>query len=385
MTKTRQQVPRHEPEETAAAHRAPPIHPIVEALPISVPFVAPEAHERRLGRPLKLRLGANESVFGASPQAVLAMAEAAAEVWKYCDPESHDLRHALAERHDVGMDNLVVGSGIDDLLGLIARAFVPAGESVVTSLGGYPTFEYFVAGCGGRVHHVPYRQDRNDLEGLAARARAVGARVLYLANPDNPSGSWWAPERLAEWIETLPRGCLLVLDEAYVDFLEGEALPLEPEDPRLVRLRTFSKAHGMAGARIGYAIASRRTVQAFGKIRVQFGVNKIAQAGALASLQDPAFVAKVVRSVAEGRRIYESGARDLGLGALPSATNFVALDLGAAPRARAVMAALFELGVFVRMPGAPPLDRCIRVTVGTKAQCHQFVEALGRVVGNCAA
>ena len=180
----------------------------------------------------------------------------------------------------------------------------------------------------------------------------------------------------------LPEGCLLVLDEAYADFAPAEAVPeTDPEDPRLIRLRTFSKAHGMAGARIGYAIAPAETVRSFNKIRHHFGVNRVAQEGALASLGDPDFIAGVVRDVAAGRRDYARIAEGLGLAALPSATNFVALDCGTTERAKAVLAALLERErVFIRMAGVAPLNRCIRVTVGTAEERRLFGEALERVL-----
>jgi len=354
----------------------PPFTALVQSLPTVVPFVAPEALERRRERKLILRLGANESPFGISPRAREAMESALEHAAWYGDPESYELRAELARRLGVVMSNLVVGSGIDDLLGLIVRALVAPGERVVTSLGAYPTFNYHVAGYGGELHRVPYRDDRNDLKALAAAARA-GARLVYLANPDNPSGSWYPAADLAALIAALPPDCLLVLDEAYLEFAPAaEVLPIMAEDPRVIRLRTFSKAHGMAGTRIGYAIAAAEMIAGFDKIRLHFGVNAIAQAGALASLSDVDFVAGVVRAVAEGRRDYEALARSLALTALPSATNFVAIDVGGVERARALVELLLARDVFVRMPGAAPLDRCIRITVGTPDERTAFAEVM---------
>ncbi len=243
---------------------------LVDALPSVVPFVPPEALERRIGAKLRLRIGANESNFGPSPRAVAAMAAAAAQVNWYCDPEGFALREALAARHGVARGNIVLGSGIDDLLGLIVRAVIDPGDAVVMSHGAYPTFAFHVNGFGGRLTTVPYRDDRNDAAALVAAARQSGARLLYLSNPDNPTGSWLAAADQASLIAALPAGCLLVLDEAYADFAPAGALPeTDPEDPRLIRLRTFSKAHGMAGARIGYAIAPQETIASFDKMRAR--------------------------------------------------------------------------------------------------------------------
>ena len=361
----------------AKKRQGAPFTRIVQDIPATVPFLAPEAIERRSGKALTLRLGANESAFGPSPLALEAMREAAAQVNWYGDPESYDLRMALAGRHGVGMENVVIGCGIDDLLELIVRTYLETGQTAVTSLGGYPTFAYHVAGYGGKLQRVPYRDDRNDLAGLAETANRSQARIVYLANPDNPSGSWVTAEEIGSLVEALPENCLLLLDEAYSDFApENALLPVDVSDPRVIWARTFSKAHGMAGARIGYALAMAEIIAAFDKIRLHFGVNRVAQAGALASLQDTAHLESVVAAVAEGREEYATLARELGFTPLPSATNFVTMDVGGVERARALVAALAEKGVFIRMPGASPLDRCVRVTVGTPEERAGFAKIL---------
>ena len=352
-----------------------PVTRLIAEIPATTPFVGPEALERRYGRPFAVRIGANESSFGPSPRALDAMREAAARVNYYGDPENYDLRMALAAHHGTSIEHIIVGSGADDLLGLTVRAFLDRGEVAVMSLGGYPTFAYHVTGYGGVLERVSYRDDRNDLEGLAEVARRAGARMVYLANPDNPSGTWHTAADVLAFRDRLPDGCLLLLDEAYADFAPPDALPpLDTDDPRVLRVRTFSKAHGMAGARIGYAIASAETIRTFDKIRLHFGVNAIALAGALASLGDQEFLRGVVAAVAEGRREYAALAHELSLATLPSATNFVTIDVGDVERAQALVATLAERGVFIRMPGAPPLNRCIRVTVGTSAERAAFAE-----------
>jgi histidinol-phosphate aminotransferase len=354
---------------------SPPLTRLVQNLPAIVPFVAPDALERRSGQPLRLRLGANESLFGPSPLAAEAMRAAIARVAFYGDPESALLRAELAHIHRVTPQNIVICSGIDDLLGLAVRAFVEPGAVAVTSLGAYPTFNYHVFGFGGQLERVPYLDDSNDLQGLADAAASFGARVVYLSNPDNPTGTWHTARSLQAFASSLPSDSLLLLDEAYIEYAPEDAvMPIDAADPRVIRMRTFSKAHGMAGARIGYGIGASSTIAAFDKIRHHFGVNAIAQAGALASLSDQAHVEHVISSVAEGRRDYEELARGLGLATLPSATNFVAIDVGGPARARALLAALQQRGVFVRMPSAPPLDRCIRVTVAPEADRAQFAE-----------
>ncbi len=170
---------------------------LVESLPATVPFVGPETQERARGRPFAARLGANESVFGPSPKAIEAMARAAQDVWMYGDPENHDLREALAAHHGIGPENIVVGEGIDGLLGYLARLLVGPGDAVVTSDGAYPTFNFHVAGFGGTLHKVPYKGDHEDPEALVAKAVETGAKLIYLANPDNPMGSWHGAETIS--------------------------------------------------------------------------------------------------------------------------------------------------------------------------------------------
>ncbi|MCA1335111.1 pyridoxal phosphate-dependent aminotransferase [Pseudooceanicola marinus] len=355
---------------------------LAASLPSTVPFTGPEEMERRRGAPFAARLGANENGFGPSPRAIAAMQAAATEMWQYGDPASHDLRQALAAHWDCGPENIVVGTGIDGLLGELVRLTVGAGEAIVTSLGAYPTFNYHVAGFGGRIETVPYRDDAEDLPALLARADQVDAKLVYFANPDNPMGSWQRGADVAAALDALPKGCLLILDEAYGEFAPEEAsVPLAVDDPRVIRMRTFSKGYGLAGARVGYALAAPELISAFDKVRNHFGMNRGAQAAALAALQDQDWLAHVRAEVARARdEIGRIGAAH-GLTALPSATNFVALDCGGdGARARALVAALAEEGVFVRMPFVAPQDRCIRISCGPSAELDALEAALPRAL-----
>jgi len=353
---------------------------LVRSLPATAPFVGPETLERASGRRFALRLGANESGFGPSPHAQTAMREAVAQIAWYADPEAYDTRAAIARHLGVGVEHVGMGAGIDDLLGQMTRLFLEPGAHVVASLGSYPTFAFHVAGLGGVLERPPYRDDRNDLDALAGAARRADARLVYLANPDNPSGSWFTGDEIAAFLDALPPSSILLLDEAYMEFAPAEALArIDTDDPRVVRLRTFSKAYGMAGARIGYVVAAPATVRALDKVRLHFGVNAVAHAGAQAALADQAYLAEVVAEVARGRVEYAALSHELELTPLPSATNFVTIDVGGADRARATVAALAARGVFIRMPGAAPLDRCIRVTVGSARERAAFAPIMREV------
>ena len=341
---------------------------LAQSLPSSVPFVGPETQERARGSLFDARLGANENVFGPSLRALGAMKRAAADVWQYGDPENDELKAALAEFHDIPTENIVVGEGIDGLLGYLVRLLIEPGDKVVTSEGAYPTFNYHVAGYGGDLVTVPYRGDFEDPVALIEKATEVDAKLIYLANPDNPMGTAHPENVIKAVIRAVPEGALLVLDEAYLEFApDGTGPDFDVEDPAVIRFRTFSKAYGMAGARIGYGVAAAGLVDSFNKIRNHFGVGRISQAGAVAALGDRHHLKTTIEKVAEARDRIAAIAADNGLTSVPSAANFVAVDCGGdGDFARAVLASLLNQGLFVRMPFVAPQDRCIRISVGTK-------------------
>lgn len=355
--------------------------PAIEAIPATTPFVGPEELMRETGRNELVRLGANESAFGPSPKAIEAMSAELPHLAWYGDPESYELRAALALKHGCRIEELVVGAGIDDLMGLVVRAFVAPGAAALTSRGSYPTFNYHVIGYGGRLVYADYLDDgRLDLDALAATAHRERVALIYLANPDNPSGTFAGAHEMQRFLDAIPRDAVLLLDEAYADFVAEAALLRVTVEDRLIRTRTFSKAYGMAGARIGYAITSCANVSTLQKIRLHYGVNRNAQIGALASLADDAFRRHVVDAVAAGRADYDALAASLGLRTIPSHTNFVCVDLGSAERATRVMAELLQRGVWIRKPGLPPLDRFVRVSVGTPSMREAFARAFRDVV-----
>jgi histidinol-phosphate aminotransferase len=355
--------------------------PAIEAIPSTTPFIGPEQLMRETGHRELLRLGANESAFGPSPKAIAAMASELERLSWYGDPESLDLRDALARKHGCLPEQIVVGSGIDDLMGLAVRAFVAPGAPAITSRGTYPTFNYHVIGYGGKLVYASYRDDGiPDLDAILAAARRARAAVVYLANPDNPSGRFIGRADVARFYAELPHDSLLLLDEAYADFV-GERELLEPHfEDRLIRMRTFSKAYGMAGARIGYALTTAANVRTFQKIRLHYGINRNAQVGALASLDDDEFREQVVAATAQARDDYYALARSLGLEYLESRANFVCIDLGTAERATRVMNDLLRKAVWIRKPGAPPLDRYVRVSAGTPPMREAFARALSAVL-----
>ncbi|MGF6172277.1 pyridoxal phosphate-dependent aminotransferase [Ensifer sp. 4252] len=359
--------------------------PLIQSLPSTIPFVGPEAIERQRGRASAARIGANESGFGPAESVVQAMREAATGTWKYADPENHDLKQALAVRLGVSAANIAIGEGIDGLLGQIVRLVIEPGMPVVTSLGAYPTFNYHVVGHGGRLVTVPYVGDREDLGGLLAAVKKENAPLVYFANPDNPMGSWWDAERIVEFARALPETTLFILDEAYCETAPAGALPAIDgliDMPNVVRTRTFSKAYGLAGSRVGYVITTPGTAQAFDKIRNHFGMNRIGVAAAIAALADQDYLSSVTAKIAHSRERIAQIAGNNGLSPLDSATNFVAIDCGKdAIYARAIVDTLMsDHGIFIRMPGVAPLNRCIRVSTGPEAEMDLLEAALPQVL-----
>lgn len=351
---------------------------LVEPLPSTVPFVGPEAQERQRARRFKARIGANENGFGPSPLAIAAMKNAVQETWMYGDPDNLELKCALAERIGVKPTNIVIGEGIDALFGYTVRLFVEPGDAVVTSLGAYPTFNFHVNGFGGKLITVPYVNDKEDPASLLTAAVAHNPKLMYFANPDNPMGSWCSAEQTQTLINGLPPGTVLVLDEAYSEFAPEGTLPaIDVNNPCVIRYRTFSKAWGMAGSRIAYAIAEESVARSFDKIRNHFSVNRIAQVGALASLQDPTHLPDTLLRVKNSLERIAVIARNNGLKPLPTATNFVTIDcLRDGVFAKRVLDGLIARDVFVRMPGVAPLNRCIRVSAGTTTDLDQLEQVL---------
>jgi histidinol-phosphate aminotransferase len=356
--------------------------PLIESLSATVPFVGPEALERRSGNKIIARIGANENVFGPAPSVIAAMQAQAHDTWKYGDPENHDLKEALAAHLGLATDNVAVGEGIDGLFGYAVRLFVEQGVTVATSLGAYPTFNFHVTGFGGRLVTTPYVEDREDPATLLALAAREKARIIYFANPDNPMGTCWSAAEMQRLIDETPQDTMLMLDEAYGEFAPQGTLPPHDISRRnVLRFRTFSKAYGLAGMRVGYAIGDAQVIKAFDKIRNHFGMTRLSQVAALAALNDQVWLKHIVTEVQASRERIYTIAKANSLKAIPSATNFVAVDCGQdGAYARSVVEKLLQQGIFVRMPGVAPQNRCIRVSCGTKEDLDLLERALPKAL-----
>lgn len=352
---------------------------IIKKLSADVPFVGPETQERNLGKKFKARLGANESVFGPSQDVINAMKACVQnDIWKYGDPENFDLKFAISKKLKVGIENIIIGEGIDALLGCLVRLLVKTNTKVITSLGAYPTFNYHVKASGGKLIFVPYYNDHENLDALLEATKKNDAKLVYLANPDNPMGTVHEGTKIYNFIKNLPEDCLLCLDEAYSDFAPRKYIPdIDINNEKVIRLRTFSKAYGLAGARIGYAFGEKNLIRNFDKIRNHFGVNRVAQYGALAALKDQKYLKKIIQNIELAKYNIYKIAETNDLSYIKSYTNFVAIDCGKnGEYAKKVMENLINLGIFIRMPAVEPLNRCIRLTVGNNLDLDYFASSL---------
>ncbi|MCL7938743.1 aminotransferase class I/II-fold pyridoxal phosphate-dependent enzyme [Halomonas sp. ATCH28] len=332
------------------------------------PFPGIRVLERRLGREIPHRLGSNEGLD--MPHRALrahfgdAMVEHA---YCYGDSEALGVRQRLAEQQGIPLEALLVDAGADSLIALALRTVAEPGTAVVATAGTYPTFGYFARGQGCRLVEVPYQEAPGrlapDLEALSATARREQARLVYLANPDNPSGHLHDDTAVRRLRETLPDDCWLLLDEAYHDFREDAETPFAREVlPGVIRLRTLSKAHGMAGLRIGYAIAEPETLAMMMKVRIHYAVSTLTLAAAEVVLDHPDETREHIAAVLKRRKRLTEHFRGLGAEVLPSATNFIGIRLPSAELAERVNRELLEAGRLIARPAHPDLGHVLRIT-----------------------
>jgi histidinol-phosphate aminotransferase len=332
------------------------------------PFPGLAALERRTGKKVELRLGGNESldaplttlqrVFGSEFRRLARL---------YGDPSALDLRQLLARIGGFDPDELCMDSGADAVIALCLRALCSPGDTVVCSEGTYPTFPYLARACGCRVIEVPYLRTaqgvRADLAQLATQAQWSGARVVYVANPDNPTGAWAQYQEMEQLAVHLPLGCTLLLDEAYLEFCPDLQAGSARTIPGCIRIRSLSKAYGLAGLRVGYALADKQTLALLDKVKTHYALGGLAQYAAQLSLGDSAGNQLIVEDNAWLREEFSRQLRAYGYRVLPSGTNFVALLLSSDQAAKNLQDRLLEHGIAVHRPSHPAFHDLIRVTL----------------------
>ncbi|MBF0253525.1 MAG: histidinol-phosphate transaminase [Candidatus Omnitrophica bacterium] len=342
-----------------------------------------EELERELGVKNAVKLASNENPWGPSPAALRAMRKAAARVHRYPDAGAHLLRRELSRKFRVPTDRIVLGNGSDELIVMAMRAFVPPGSEIMTAT---PTFLiYKIAGTvqGARVNEIPMKDFRYDLERMA-RAVSPATRAIFIANPDNPMGTYVRERELMKFMTSVPSRCLVFLDEAYFEYARGErgyprSLSFWKRMPNLVIARTFSKVYGLAGLRVGYAFAHPQVADLLNRVREPFNVNALAQAAAVAAISDEKFLRRVLASAKREKQILCAALKKMNIPVLPSATNFLILKIGSG--AGRIYRELLAHGVIVRSMAGWGLDDYLRVTVGRPSENRRFLSALTTTMG----
>jgi histidinol-phosphate aminotransferase len=336
------------------------------------PFPGTKVLERKLGHAIPHRLGANEGLDMPHRALRERFGDAVAEhVYGYGDAEAMGVRERLSRQQHIPLDTLLVDAGADSLIALTLRAVVEPGATIIATAGTYPAFGYFARGHGCRLIEPAYRQAPGvlapDLDALAAAAQRERAQLVYLANPDNPSGHLHTDADIAALRQRLPQGCWLLLDEAYGDFRDDVASGVRSQAlshalPGVIRLRTLSKAHGLAGLRIGYAIAEPWVLSLMMKVRIHYAVSTLTQAIAETVLDYPEETQAHIAAVKARRERLAAHLSALGAEVLPSATNFVALRLADAATATQVQQTLLGEGKLITQPAHPDIANLLRIT-----------------------
>ncbi len=352
----------------------------LRGLPVYVPGKPIEEVEREL-KIHAVKLASNENPLGPSPKAIAAARAVLGDSNRYPDGGTHALRQTLAERRGVSPEEIFVGLGSSEIIDLAARVLLRTGLQGLTSEGTYAPFSVAIRASGAELVLVPQREFAFDLKAMA-KAITPKTGLIYLANPNNPTGSAFGREEFEEFLAAVPDGVLVVLDEAYIDYALSMDLRQSVEAYRkrknLLILRTFSKVYGLAGLRIGYGIGRPELLSAMNRLRTPFNTSGVAQAAALAALDDNEHVTRCIETNATERKRLSEGLARLGFRPVPSEANFVFMVVG--PEAKAVSDDLLRMGVIVRPLGWMGFPEAIRISVGTAEENDKCLSAMARVI-----
>lgn len=359
------------------------LNPQIARLPVYVPGQPIEevAREQGLDPDEVIKLASNENPLGPSPRALAAMEKVLRNLHLYPDGNSFHLKRKLAEKLGVEPGHLVLGNGSNEIIELVGHAFLNPGTEVVVSQHCFAVYPIVTALFGARLVTVPARGFASDIPALI-RAITPQTAVLFLANPNNPTGTLASRAEITQLLAEVPPDVLVVMDEAYIEFLEDPtdclALVREGVQPNLLLMRTFSKVFGLAGLRLGYGVGAPGLIAALEKIRQPFNVNALAQAGALAALEDEEHLARTRANNRLGRDYLQTAFARLGLEFVPSHANFVMVRVGEGAR---VFAELQKAGIITRPLASYSLPEWLRISVGTPAENHRCVTALRKILG----
>lgn len=360
-----------------------PINPALQNVPVYQPGRPIEDVARELGLPAAgiIKLASNENPFGPSPLALTAMQQALSGVHLYPDGNAFYLKQKLAAKLGVEPGNLILGNGSNEIIEFVGHALLGPGADVVVSQYCFAVYPIVTRMFGANLITVPAKSYGHDLRGML-NAITPQTRILFVANPNNPTGTLAERNALVELVNEVPPHVLLVLDEAYIEFLGNDAVDLVPllrfgHHRNLLLMRTFSKIYGLAGVRVGYGIADAELVAAFEKIRQPFNLNLLAQTAALAALDDEAHVRKTREHNRAGLEFFTQAFRELKLELVPSHANFLLVRVGDGAK---VFAGLQKLGVITRPMAGYQLPEWIRISIGTRAENERCLAALKMVL-----
>jgi histidinol-phosphate aminotransferase len=352
----------------------------LRGLPVYIPGKPIEEVEREL-KIHAVKLASNENPLGPSPRGIAAARAVLGNANRYPDGGTHRLREALAGLNGVSPEEIFVGLGSSEIIDLAARVLLRAGLQGLTSEGSYAPFSVAIRASGAELVLVPQRSFAFDLEAMA-KAIAPKTRVIYLANPNNPTGTAFSGKAFEEFLGRVPDGVLAVLDEAYIHYALSVGLQDSVEAYRkrknMLILRTFSKVYGLAGLRIGYAIGTSELLLAMNKLKTPFNTSGVAQAAALAALDDKEHVARCIETNATERARICAGLTKMGLRPVESEANFVFMEVG--PDAKEISDELLRKAVIVRPLGWMGFPEAIRVSVGTTDENEKFLRAMTEVL-----
>lgn len=359
-----------------APKQAPPALPQPKAGILDIkPYIGGEG---RVDSNMRLaRLASNENALGCSPKAREAYLTAAADLQRYPDGSAAELRAALGKAYSLAPEKIICGSGSEELIALLVRAYAGPGDEVIYSQYGFLMYPLCTKSVGATPVAVPEIDFRTDIEGIL-KAVTPRTKMLLLANPNNPTGSYLNREEMKYLLEKLPAHILVLLDSAYAEFVQDkdydDGKSLVDAHPNAVMLRTFSKIYGLAALRLGWGYCSEDIVGVVNRVRGAFNVNAPAQAAGIAALSDHDFLRRTIEMTVTGRAFLEKELQALGVKTWPSVGNFLLAGFGA--RAEDIRLGLKEKGVFIRQMGAYNLPQHLRITVGTAEDNNQLIDAL---------
>ena len=345
-----------------------------------------EELERELGIADAIKLASNENPLAPSDKVQRAITTALRHLNRYPDGSCFYLRQALAKKHGVSPDQVLLGNGSNELIEVIVRTFLKPGDEAVVPHPSFVVYPMIVQAAGGIRVMVMLKDYRLDLEAMA-RAITPLTKVVFIANPNNPTGTMVTASEVEHFMARVPDRAIVVFDEAYIEFALGpdfpDTLSLVKQGRKVIVLRTFSKANSLAGLRVGYAITEADATSLMNRIRQPFNVNALAQVAALAALDDEPHVLECVRMIEAGRHYLYDEFKALGLKYVPSRANFILVDVGRS--AAEIYQKLLHEGVIVRPMTAFGMESTLRITVGTPQENRRFVKALKKVLGKSTA